>query len=248
MSAWAFCLAYNEAPFIAYWVRHYITFCDKVIIYLDKDTDDGSDSIATSEGAEVRVYTGDSGIDDIVFANFASEAYREVIGQSDWVIWADADELVYHPQIQSRLEELHAAGITLPVTEQYVMSSTALPTHPGQVYDHPDFRRGFHIPGGSKVALFNPNELSVHWSAGKHAANVDGNKVRDDDTKLPIQILHYRWLGEAYLLARDAKNYARLSRSNRDGGMGYHVWPTFVGPYQQGWVGPKPADALDVLS
>ncbi len=245
MSAWAFTLCFDEAPFIAYWVRSCISFCDRVIVYVDVDSHDGTTEIAQHEGAEVRPYTG-NGLDDGAFAAFASDAYREAIGQAEWVVWLDADELLYHPDMTTRLAELHTAGVNLPYTTQYTMSSHGPPVHNGQVYDDPDFRRGFHVPEGGKVAIFDPNSLAVRWDVGKHQAAIIGTIHRDDPV-MPIKILHYRWLGEAYLKARDAKNFARLSQNNISGGMGYHVHPNFAHPYSPGWSGPKPQDAVDVI-
>jgi len=39
-SCWAFTLAFNEETLIAYWVRAYRTFCERVIVYVDTDTTD----------------------------------------------------------------------------------------------------------------------------------------------------------------------------------------------------------------
>lgn len=248
MSAFAFCQAYNEAELIPYWVRHYLEFCDKAIVYVDADSDDGTAEIAEAEGATVRVWEPTSQLDDRVFVDFANTQYHEVIGKADWCIWVDADEFLWHPRgIGQRLDELLAEGVNLPQSGYYVMASDGLPTHPGQIYASPEFRRGLFIMEDGKLAVFNPNQLSLWWDAGKHGAIINGTVVRDDNRD-PIKLLHYRWLGEAYLRARDARNYARLNERSKEAGFGRHVAPGYPGPYDPRWSGPGPADAKDVLS
>lgn len=246
MSIWTFCMAYQESELLGYWARHYAAFCDRVIVYLDTDTTDNSAELAMAEGAEVRPWDGHGvGVDDKMFADFATSSYHEADG-GDWVIWVDADELLYHPRLPQRLDELKAAGVSMPVTDYYVMVSDALPTHPGQIYDDHDFRNGIFVSRTDKLAIFDPKQVSVHWDVGKHRGWTTGRAVADDGSD-PLKLLHYRWLGEEYLHARDAKNYARQSASNRNHGYGVHVYPGFIGPYRAEWSGPSPSSAVDVV-
>jgi glycosyltransferase involved in cell wall biosynthesis len=217
-------------------------------VYVDNDSDDGTADIARAEGADVRAYDGGSaGLDDRIFVAFANATYKEAVGLADWVIWSDADELLYAPDMLQRLEHFHYTGVTLPHVNYYVMTSPALPVHAGQIYDSPDFRRGLFVQADAKIAIFNPNVLHVHWHAGKHDAAIQGPIIRDSGEQ-PLKLLHYRWLGEDYLHARDAKNYARLSQTAKFTRYGVHVYPDFVGPYHPMWPGPRPTDAEDVLS
>lgn len=246
--AWVYTLCYNEAQLIGYWVRHHRTFCDKVIVYVANDSTDGTAEIAASEGADVRPYVGSGYLDDNEFVQFANIQYRESIGQADWVIWLDADEILYHAHASQYLEILEANGVTIPLVEQYVMSAPGIPTHPGQIYDDPKFRNGYLIPDSDKLAIFNPNVLNISWIVGKHkATSIEGKVVRDSGEYL-FKVLHYRWLGREYIKARDARNYARLSGRAKAASHGFHTYPEFVGPYDEGWLGPRPEDAKAVLS
>jgi len=249
VTAWAFTLVYQEAALIAYWVRHYRSFCDKVIVYVDVESTDGTSEIAAHEGADVRPYDGGStGLDDIAFVEFANRAYKEAVGNADWVIWADGDEILYTPNIEQRLVELQRSGVTVPHLNYYVMAAPGLPTHAGQIYDEPDFRRGHFVQADAKVAIFNPNILHIQWGPGKHDLVTAAGALIHDSNGEWLKLLHYRWLGEEYLRERDAQNYARLSLRARHGGYGMHVRPDFIGPYHPMWPGPHPADAEDILS
>ena len=229
MTAWAFTLAYNEAPLIRYWVRHHRTFCDKVIVYVDLGSDDGTAALARKEGAEVRPY-GPSGLDDLAFVAFAQEHYREARGHADWVVWADADEILYHPDLSDRLAELRRAGVTLPTVTGYSMMADHVPIGRGQIYD--EIQCGFEVRAYAKVCIFDPL-LDLTWTTGKHTAEAPG--AVSDDGSDPLRLLHYRWLGEAYFLARNRRNYARTDALNRAHLHGRETYPGYIGEYSPEW-------------
>lgn len=229
MTVWAYTLCYNEATLIPYWVRHYLTFCNKVVVYLDDDTDDDTGYLAHREGAEVRSYSG-NGLDDFAFINFAQEHYKEARGHADWVVWTDVDEIVYHPLIEERLAEYKAYGINLPRTVGYSMLASSPPTGPGQIYD--EITRGIPAAEYAKVAIFDP-ALDLQWTAGKHDAYAPG-AVHDDGSD-PLKLLHYRWLGERYFLERNARNFSRLNAKNKAAQHGKETYPDFQGKYSPSW-------------
>lgn len=230
MTAWAFTLCYNEALMIRYWVRHYRTFCEKVIVYVDLESDDGTAKIAKKEGAEVRPYSGSGHLDDRAFVEFAQEHYKEARGKADWVIWTDADEIVYHPHIRLRLADYKVEGVTLPKLVGYGMLAHSPPSGTGQIYD--EIKLGIPADEYAKVAVFDPM-LDVQWSAGKHDAYAPG-AVRDDGTD-PLKLLHYRWLGEAWFKERNRRNYSRLDEQNRHAWHGKETYPGYIGKYGEGW-------------
>ena len=243
--AWAYTVAYNEAALIPYWVRHHLTFCDRVIVYADPDCDDNTAALAECEGAEVRD-SFSSRLDDDAFVGFANAQWQEAVGQAQWVVWLDADEFLYHPRARQRLTGFTKLGITLPRTVQYVMASPQPPTHPGHIYDLPQFRKGVGTDA-KQAPIFNPNALFVQWVVGKHYASIRGTVCKDDDDD-PFMLLHYRWLGEEYLRARDAKNYSRMTAHEKAGHLGFHCYPGFVGPYDPGWTDVRPADARELFT
>jgi glycosyltransferase involved in cell wall biosynthesis len=242
--AWAYCLAYQEQALIAFWVRHYRTFCEKVVVYVDTESTDATAQVARSEGAVVRPYSGTGHLDDFAFIGFARDAYKEARGQADWVVWTDTDEIVYHPRITERLAEFKAAGINLPRTVGYSMLSHSLPTGSGQIYD--EIRKGIPAAEYAKVAVFDP-ALDLSWTAGKHDAVVhSGHAIRDDGSD-PLKLLHYRWLGEQYFLERNQRNYSRQDQANLAAGHGRECLPSFTGKYSVQWYLGQTEGAQEVL-
>lgn len=244
---WAMCRAWNERVLIPYWVRHYMTFCEQVIVYLDEDTDDGTGVLADREGAEVVVVPA-VGLDDLTFVAFAQDHYKEARGKAQWVCWADADEIVYAPNTAKRLDDWRALGVNCLHTHGYSMVADALPTGDGQIYD--EITRGFRSPEYDKVCLFDP-ELNVHWEPGKHVASVRsrGNKAsvawgsKDD----PVKLLHYRYLGEAWCRERHARNWARIDTAHRRVRLGWETNPDWTGPFSVGWYAENAERAQEVV-
>jgi hypothetical protein len=239
---WAFTLAYQEATLIPYWVRHYTSFCEKVVVYVDAATDDGTDRLARLAGAEVRFHdTG--GIDDEGFVAFAREHYPEARGHADWVVWVDADEFLYHPHLGRRLAELREAGVTRPVVQGYQMVADAPPSGNGQIYD--EITRGLPAAEYSKTCVFDP-ALDVAWTPGKHHATVTGADVRGDGAD-PLKLLHYRYLGRDWLVARNARNYARCTEANIGRRHGVETYPDYTGVYSAAWFAEQTANAQEVV-
>lgn len=239
---WAFTLAYNERLMIPYWVRHHKTFCERVIVYVDQDSDDGTWELAEREGAEVRLYVGNGALDDLAFIDLAHEHYKEARGKSDWVIWTDADEFVYHPKMAERLEKYRAEGANYPSVEGYCMFGLQPPSGNGQIYD--EINTGIAAPEYAKVCIFDPM-LDVRWEPGKHTAEVHG-AVRGSGND-PIKLLHYRWLGEAYFLARNQRNYERLNEVNKQRQHGKELYPGYNGKYSPEWYAERVDVAMAVL-
>ena len=60
MKVWAYVIAWNEELMLPYYLRHYSTFCDKIIVY-DNMSTDSTRMIAESYGDLVEVVPFDSG-------------------------------------------------------------------------------------------------------------------------------------------------------------------------------------------
>lgn len=242
---WAFTQAYNERDLIAYWVRHYVTFCERVIVYVDQTTDDGTDRIAREEGAEVRAFFNGGRLDDAGFVRFAQERYPEARCQADYAVWADADEIIYHPRLTERLAELRGEGVTLPRVAGYQMVADAPPSGNGQIYR--EITKGLPAAEYNKPCVFDP-KLDLTWTPGKHDAAVAGNGATRDDGCDPLKLLHYRYLGEAWHAARNARNFARIDEANRAARHGREVYPDWQGVYSPQWFREHAHEAVDVVT
>jgi glycosyltransferase involved in cell wall biosynthesis len=241
-TCWAYTLAYQEATLIRYWVSHYRAFCERVVVYVDDASDDGTASIAAEHGAEVRFHkTG--GLDDIAFVRFAQEHYKEARGHAEWVVWVDADEFLYHPFLKERLAQLREQGVNLPQVQGYQMVGEAPPRGPLPITAQ--ITKGLPAREYSKVCVFAP-ELEVAWEVGKHTANVGGAVVGGggDD---PLKLLHYRYLGAEWLTQRNARNYARMGEGQLGRRHGVETYPDHAGAFSPAWYAEQTANAVEVV-
>jgi glycosyltransferase involved in cell wall biosynthesis len=228
MTAWVYSVVRNEAVLMPYWLRHYATFCERMIVY-DDASDDETRDIVQAGGGELRQYPY-SGLDDTQMVGFANLQYREARGQADWVIWVDADEFLYDPRIAEQLDHLKTLGVQLPTVRGYNMVADSPPSGSGQIYD--EIKTGFFHDRYSKPCILDPT-LEAKWDVGKHHISVAG-EARSSDLHV-LQLLHYRYLGREYHQERNARNFSRISELNRAARFGFEVTPGWDGEYSVRW-------------
>jgi len=226
MNVWVYSVMRNEAIRLPYWLRHYMSFCDRVIIY-DDDSDDGSREMMLAAGIDLRQCPW-HGVDDFMLTTFCNVQYKEARGQADWIIWADGDEIVYHPSMRQRLEDLRQAGVTVPFVDGYCMIADGPPTSNGQIYE--EINTGFLDPRYSKPTVINPN-IDISWEPGRHEAYVGAMVTRAMDTEPAIKLLHYRWFGEAEFVARNERLWNSTTPSSRDAGFSAALPPDSTYPH-----------------
>jgi len=219
MKVWTYAIFHNERPMLAYFLRHYTAFSEKVVLF-DDHSDDGGPGLASAyANVEVRPYPG-AGLDDQAFVDFAAETYKEARGLADWCCWVDADEFIYHHFLLMTLGRYMASGVTLPLIDGYAMWADHFPTTAGQIYD--EVKTGTRYAPESKRCVFNP-AIDIRWGVGKH--NVEELRSAVPSQTAEIKLLHFRHLGREWFDGRNARNGARISDRNRANGAGWQVLP-----------------------
>jgi len=208
-------VCYNEAQLLPYYIRHYQSFCSKVVIY-DNYSNDGSKVIANKMGAEVRLF-GNSQLDDREYLKIKNNCWKG--SKADFVIVGDLDEFVYHPTIKNHLQECKRLGITLPQVEGYNVYSDITPTTEGQIYEQ--IHTGFYDKNFSKQAIFSPSIGEINFGFGCHnnkASGVRGGK---------LYLLHYRCIGGMQNMINRHRMYAkRMCDFNKRRNLGAHYFRT----------------------
>jgi glycosyltransferase involved in cell wall biosynthesis len=103
MKVWVFTICFNEAEILPWWLRHYETFAERIIVYDEQSTDGTREILKAHPKVEVREWPH-KGLDDVQFVHCINSAYHEAAGKADWVMWPDADELLYSPNIEHVLK------------------------------------------------------------------------------------------------------------------------------------------------
>lgn len=229
MRVWLYAIIRNEERLMPYFLRHYAPWVDRLIFYDDESTDNTRQIIATCPKAYYRPWLGSHGIVDNEFTDFANEQWKEAIGKAEWIVWVDADEFLYHPNVLEVLERYLKEGVEVPRVVGYTMFSDHFPTTDGQIYD--EIKTGVYDDCWSKNAIFRGNMI---WNVGRHS--IDHSRFNPKSSQEPeLKLLHYRCLGMDYLKERHARNWSRVPEHCRQKNYGTNCSPGWTGHHGVAW-------------
>jgi glycosyltransferase involved in cell wall biosynthesis len=210
MKVEVYILANNEEIMMPYIMRHYSQFAEVTI--LENNSTDKTIEIVHSLGARIFKYNVPDEINDQWYIEVKGNCWKG--SMADWVIIADADEFVYHPDIINILKKTDA---TIIRPRLYNMYSKVFPTTKGQIYEEVKFG----IEGGGKTNLFRPSEIQeINYLPGCHNARPTGNVLWDRNSG--ILTLHMRNLSKQWLIERSKRASQRLSAINKAHNWGSH--------------------------
>ena len=176
MNAWTFSVVYNEAKILPYFLRHYETFCDRMVFWVDEASNDGTrEMIMAHPKAEFRPWPHKTGLDDEQFIKTANHwpSFDGVNHHCDWVAFVDADELLYHPEPERALREEKSDAI--PARGYALISATGWPLDDGrQIYDQ--VPTGTYQDNYSKTLWHRP-QCAIGHSHGRHEVHRFDGKI-----------------------------------------------------------------------
>lgn len=201
-------MVHNEEVLMPYFLRHYNRFASKITV-LDNESDDWTADMAHIAGVSViPIDTGGKHMISTLQREMNSR-YKASRGKADWVICAEGDEFLWHPDLPGLLEKYLSLGITVPKIQGFDMVSDKPPTGGGQIYD--EIKQGFHNVRYAKRAVFNPM-VDINFDHGGHTCNPRGPVAESPFAE--IKLLHYRYLGEEYFERRYQEHRKRLSEES----------------------------------
>lgn len=149
-------LAFNEAQIIAYALRHYSTFAQRIVIH-DGGSDDGTQDIAAKYGAEVIPWNTGGRLNDELAMKLKNECWHGT--DADWVICVDADEFIYFPAgSKETLAVYDKRGAAVIKPHGFEMFSEEYPTTAGQIYEQCAMGAPDNV-WYSKPVLFSPKRV-----------------------------------------------------------------------------------------
>lgn len=215
MTVDCFFLNWNEADIIALTLKHYGSFCRRIVVY-DNYSDDNSPEIARWAGAEVRQFGTPGVLDDFAYLEIKNNCWKG--SDADYVLVCDADEILYHEDLPAVLDMEKKRGTTLFRTNGINMFSERMP-----LQDFAEITTG--IPDGtfSKSILFDPKAIrEIDYLPGCHVARPQG---RVEVSLSTVDLRHYRCIGGfERFKARHEQYNQRLSERNRRYKMGNYEW------------------------
>jgi len=246
-----YALCGNEEHMLPWFLRYYkAAGADKIVIYLNKTSVDGSRAILEADPlVELHEYDTGGVLRDDIHRNMKNEIWRankKRWHRDDWVIVVDCDEFVASADgtpLKDTLTKLTIEGVTVPLTHGWNIIGDELPEDDGsssilevrpfgisteasraKKFGKHDYCHGpYHKP-----CLFRPALIKkMNYVAGAHFAKPRGKVVCGKDQR--IWLLHAKWaFGVEYVLNRPFN----LSKENHK-----HSWgvsfldSTFINDY-----------------
>lgn len=219
-------VAFNEETILPYTLRHYKTFASRIVVH-DGGSTDRTKEICAEYGAEVADWDTAGKINDELLRILKETCWAGT--EADWVIVADADELIYFPSgAAASLRYYTTLNLSVVRCLGFEMESPTMPTTAGQIYEEvnhgaPDDR------WYGKPALLCPKRIkSIHYVHGAHGCEVTlRNDRKLSNPPAPRKhapfLLHYKHIGPVERVGlRYDGNKSRFSDVNKKHGFGWH--------------------------
>jgi len=212
--------AWNEELILPFMLRHYAPWVERFVIHDSNSTDGTLELLRRMPNVEIRQLPI-THPDSIVLSlrDLHNNCWKESRGSADWVIMADIDEFLYHPDFLGYLRRCRCRGVTCIPALGYNMVADHFPAPDDALTA--TIRRGVPYYMMSKLRLFDPNAVEeTNFTPGAHAAGPTGKIVYPDRDELLL--LHYKALGVDYLCRRTAMMQTTRRSQDLANNWGHH--------------------------
>lgn len=211
-------LCWNDRRMLDFFFRHYEPWVDCFFILDDHSTD------GTREYLQARpdVVLGNlERIDPHSWVRSAQHIYntawKQSIGEAEWVVVTDIDEHLHHPTIRDYLPDLLVQGVTVVPALGYQMITEDFPSPDSVLWR--DYRLGVPWAKMSKVGIFRPHRIrETNYTVGRHKAQFEGEIFLPERDE--VVNLHYKYLGIDYTQMRHKALASGLRPVDRAKGWG----------------------------
>lgn len=228
MKVAVFSICHNEELFLPYFLRHYKSFADYIVI-LDNHSTDNSFNICEQEKVHVEKLDT-NGLHKIDQMTSLKNSYWKSLKDYDWVFIVDIDEIVYYPDMRVFLESAKSQRYTVLRPTAYQMVCETYPSGNGQITDMMPFgalstkevcQALLACDTFDKKCIINPKEIKeTKYGYGAHYAKMTGRVKELADPNL--KLLHYRFLGLEYIFAKNKMRAKRLIAESVEEGSSVH--------------------------
>jgi glycosyltransferase involved in cell wall biosynthesis len=236
-------MAWNEEQFLPYFLRHYASFAQRIVVLDNQSDDRTADIVRAFPGAILGAYDTGGAMREDIRVRLKNEMWKSSRGQADFVIVVDTDELVWHPRLSDVLQTYQEQGITLARCRGFEMIADQFPDTPGQIYDV--VKRGCASTVYDKPCIFDPNAIDeMNFTLGGHGAKPRGGRIVLPES-WELYLLHFRMLGLHYFRSRMRVRQTRQPDFHRERKWNVHYEQTDE-QFEQ-WFRDSDAAAMQVV-
>ncbi|MCJ2037164.1 glycosyltransferase family 2 protein [Methylobacterium sp. J-068] len=185
---------------IPFFLTHYRRIVDRIHVFDMGSTDrslnllKGDEKIVVERvGAQGETYAATA-------TNLMNTAWMRSRDSADWIVTAEMDEHLHHPDLPGYLARCRTLGVTYITTLGYNMVADQFPTGLRPLWQQ--VVRGVRETLYDKPAMFDPRAITaIDYDAGRHAASPTGQVV--PEARPQVKLLHYKHLGLDHVHARN---------------------------------------------
>lgn len=222
-----YCLCWNEERMLPFFFRHYDKLVARYFVFDHGSTDGSAGMLARNPKVTLSTFrpSGQSVIREA--PAFYETIWHQSRREADWIFIVNIDEFLFHPDGRNYFRRCVRDGITILPAVGYEMIAPAFPAFD---QDLPlTITKGVRRKNMDKLCAFRPDDIRLlRYAPGRHVARPRGHVVQP--TTPELKLLHYKYLGESYLVARYAELRARTPEEDRGRDLGVHYFkePTFL--------------------
>lgn len=216
-----YCLCWNEAWLIPFFLGHYGDLIDRFFIYDNGSTDGSLELLAADPRITVEHFdSGDSFV--LKEKEISDTVWRRSTGVADWVFMIDMDEFIFHPDLIGLLNRCAQKGVTAIEAITFNMVADDFPDPARPLTEQVTL--GVRC-SETKLCIFDPAAIArTNYAPGRHSSAPEG-RVRYP-ARRPVLLLHYKRLGLSHYLQRNRRLQAGLRPRDLDNKWGEnYTWP-----------------------
>ena len=220
ITLYTFC--YNEEEMLPFFLNHYSKMVDKIVVYNNESTDNSIKILENYKDSliEIRDWNTENHYAEESLIHLKNNCWKDDI-ESDYIIVADIDEIIYHPKFKEFLRNNRTVDCFKPMG--YDMVSDNVPNdYSKEIYEI--VKTGVFNEMYSKVALFKRKHVvESNYTPGAHMASFIGKQpLKTYISKGDLKLFHYKCLSYEYVVKKH-KNYSeRRSEFSKKHGLGFH--------------------------
>lgn len=216
-------VCHNEETLLPFFLRHYGSIATRIIVYDDASTDNSRKILESHPKAVHRCLEHPSKetagrFSESALMRVRNDAYKESRLDADWVIVADIDEILFHPELRRILAEYSKQGVNLPAVTGFEMVGERIVDTGEQIYE--TMQHGFRNPLYDKRVIFSP-DLEINYGPGCHSCSPQGGVRESRDNVL--KLLHYRFVGVDHFVRKYSLRQSRMTDESASKGWGTHL-------------------------